>query len=112
MEKIYNKLVRDNIPEIIESDDCIPNIKILGKEEYKIELVNKIKEEADELLAAIHDKNDMIKEISDIYEIIDTIINKFNLDKEEVLALQEKRKAKRGGFDKKIFLISVSNKED
>ena len=30
MEKIYNKLVRDNIPEIITKDNCIPVTRILN----------------------------------------------------------------------------------
>lgn len=34
MEKIYNKLVRDKIPEIIENDNEIPIYHVLTKEEF------------------------------------------------------------------------------
>ena len=34
MEKVYNKLVRDRIPEIIEKDGYIPIIRILNNDEF------------------------------------------------------------------------------
>ena len=37
MEKIFNKLVRDNIPEIIKSKNETPFIRILSDNEYKRE---------------------------------------------------------------------------
>lgn len=36
--KIYNKLVRDKIPEICKSNNQIPKTRILGDEEYLKEL--------------------------------------------------------------------------
>ena len=45
MEKIFNKLVRDNIPDIIASNKEIAITKILTDDEYKIELLKKLKEE-------------------------------------------------------------------
>ena len=38
MEKIYNKLVRDNIPSIIQEDNEIPITRILSDAEYRQEL--------------------------------------------------------------------------
>ena len=35
MEKIYNKLVRDNIPKIIESDGEKVIWRVLSSDEYK-----------------------------------------------------------------------------
>lgn len=45
MERIYNKLVRDNIPEIIKSNGELPITRKLTKQEYKIALENKLEEE-------------------------------------------------------------------
>lgn len=42
MEKVYNKLVRDNIPNIIRNNGNEPVTRILNDEEYKIELEKKL----------------------------------------------------------------------
>ncbi len=45
MERIYNKLVRDNIPKIIEEKNETPIIRILNDAEYKEALEKKLYEE-------------------------------------------------------------------
>jgi len=45
MDKVYNKLVRDNIPSIIENDGCKCVTKVLNEKEYKVELYKKLQEE-------------------------------------------------------------------
>lgn len=52
MEKVYNKLVRDNIPEIIMNDGEYPVIRVLNDEEYKKELERKLLEEYKEVIEA------------------------------------------------------------
>lgn len=46
MEKIYNKLVRDKIPEIIENYGEIVFTHVLGDAEYRLELYKKLNENA------------------------------------------------------------------
>jgi predicted house-cleaning noncanonical NTP pyrophosphatase (MazG superfamily) len=104
---IYNKLVRDNIPEIMKADNSEPTIRILDDEEFIVELLKKIKEESEELIQIKGDKLEMQKEIGDIYEVIDAIINYYNLNIKEINKLKQERKIKRGGFAKKIFLQSA-----
>lgn len=106
---IYNKLVRDNIPEIIRQDKAEPQTRILERAEYLKELFKKLEEEAREMSEAKADKHELMKEIGDVYEIIDTIIDNCGLDKEKIMKLKNERKIKRGGFEKKIFLESVNN---
>ena len=52
MEKIYNKLVRDKIPEIIVGNGGEPFTRILDEDEYKVELETKLMEEYNEVLLA------------------------------------------------------------
>ena len=103
---IFNKLVRDNIPEIIKKDNRIPKFRILSNDEYKLELLKKLVEESNEVLEA-KNQEDLIKELGDLLEVIDSTIQTFNLNREEILILKNKRKQERGGFDKQIFLESV-----
>lgn len=109
MEKIYNKLVRDNIPEIIKADGGVPQIKSLKSEEYLNELFKKLEEEAREVVEAGADKQALAKEIGDVYEVIDAIIDSCTLDREEIMKLKSQRKIERGGFKKRIFLESVNS---
>ena len=102
--KIYNKLIRDKIPEIIEKDGVGSKTRILDDLEYKRELLKKITEEAQEVLETQGDSKELIKEIGDVLEIIDYLIKTFNLDREEINKIKEYRKESRGGFDKRIFL--------
>ena len=59
MEKVYNKLVRDNIPDIILKDNELPTTRILNDEEYIQELNKKLKEEVNEYL----ESQDIVKKI-------------------------------------------------
>lgn len=107
MEKIYNKLVRDKIPEIIKKDNAEPKTRVLEQEEYLKALLKKLEEEAKEVAEAGTDKQALMKEIGDVYEIIDAIIDNCGLDKAAIKKLQDERRTERGGFNKKIFLESV-----
>ena len=67
--KKFNKLVRDRIPEIIESNGEFAKTIILEDEEYINQLNIKLKEEVSEYLL---DNN--IEEIADIMEVLLAII--------------------------------------
>ncbi|MCK5212152.1 nucleoside triphosphate pyrophosphohydrolase [Candidatus Parcubacteria bacterium] len=105
--KIYNKLIRDKISEIIKEDKRNPKIRIMDEGEYRQELFNKVVEEAKELMGTNGEKKEMIKEIGDVYEVIDTIIKAYGLSKDEIKEMQDKRRFERGGFEKKLFLEYV-----
>lgn len=72
MEKIYNKLVRDNIPSIIQDDNEIPITRILSDDEYRKELYKKLLEECNELICAKTSDN-IIEEASDVFEVLKAI---------------------------------------
>jgi len=107
MKKIYNKLVRDHIPEIIRQDKAEPKIRILEPAEYLSELFKKLEEEIKEAVMAKDDKQELMKELGDVYEVIEAIMGYYEIDKVEVMKLKDERKIKRGGFKKRIFLESV-----
>ena len=107
----YNKLVRDKIDEIINNngkgEEAV--VRILSDEEYKIELLKKLKEEFNELTEAINSgiAENIIEESADLIEVI-RALNNDNL--EIVLQKLEEKREKRGGFKKRKFLEYVKQK--
>ncbi|MGY6529613.1 MAG: hypothetical protein ACXITR_06755 [Cyanobacterium sp.] len=103
---IYNKLIRDKIPEIIKNNNKQCEIKKLSVREYKQSLKNKLLEEVYEVLEANNTK-DLIDEIADVYEVLSAIIKVYELNEEEIKEVQKEKGEERGIFDKRIQLISV-----
>jgi predicted house-cleaning noncanonical NTP pyrophosphatase (MazG superfamily) len=106
MKKVvrYNKLIRDKIPEIIREAGWIPVTKVLEEKEFLSAAKKKVLEEAKELIQA-KDKKGIIDEIIDIQELLDVLMLEVGLSKAEIKKLQTKKRKKRGGFKKKLFLI-------
>ena len=103
--EIFNKLVRDKIPEKIESNNETCEIKILNDEEYLIELNKKIQEEMKEYL-----ESGEIEELADLEEVLKAILKVKNCSYEEFEAIRKNKVQKRGAFSKRIYLISTDNK--
>ena len=100
-EMMYNKLVRDKIPECIRSQGEIPRIRILSDEEYSMALEQKLDEET----AEFHkDKN--LEELADILEVVYTLAENMGHTKEALLSACDQKREKRGGFADRIYLIS------
>lgn len=98
---VYNKLVRDRIPAIIESKGQSPNIWILSGEEYTVALEQKLDEEVSE-----YHKDKNLEELADILEVVYALSENLGHSKEELLETCEKKHRERGGFRDRIFLIS------
>lgn len=97
--KVYNKLVRDKIPDIIKSEGKYVKYKILNNEEYILQLNKKIVEEVNEY---INDNN--VEELADIVEVVYGILNHMNISVEEFEKIRKEKAFKKGGFKEKIFL--------
>lgn len=111
MEKIYNKLVRDRIPEIISNKGEQPITYILNDEDYKKELEKKLYEEYQEVLDTTN-STDRIEELADMLEIIKALASLEDKTIEDVLEVAEQKAQKRGGFKDKIFLEKVISDND
>ncbi len=97
--KIYNKLVRDKITDIIEADGRIAKYRILDENEYRQELNKKLQEEVKEYL---EDNN--VEELADIVEVIYGILSSMNVSIQEFEKIRINKQEKRGAFEKKIYL--------
>lgn len=105
MEKDYNKLVRDDIPNIIRSNGENPITRELNLEEYKTELEKKLREECSEVIEA--SSKDRVEELADVLEIIIALAKLENSSLEEVIEVAKEKRNARGAFDKRIFLEKV-----
>lgn len=97
--KIYNKLVRDKIIDIIEADRRVAKYRILDDNEYRQELNKKLQEEVKEYL---EDNN--VEELADIVEVIYGILNSMNVSIQEFEKVRINKQEKRGALEKKIYL--------
>ena len=106
MDKVYNKLVRDKIPEIIKNNNETPITRILDNKEYKQELEKKLLEEYHEVLGTLTSE-ERIEELADMLEIINALAKLENKTLEDVIKVSKIKKDKRGAFKEKIFLEKV-----
>ena len=110
MNKVYTKLVRDKIPEIIKNNNEEPIIRILNNEEYKTELEKKLLEEYNEVIKSSN-KEERLEELADMIEVISSLAKLEDSTLEEIAEIAKVKKEKRGGFDNKIFLEQVIKNE-
>ncbi len=101
--RYYNKLIRDKIPEIIAAGGSKYELIVLSESEFLRALKDKLVEESKEVQTATG--LEMIKELADVYEVMETLISKYNLAIEEIKKEQEKRRRERGGFEQKLYLL-------
>ena len=104
---VYNKLVRDKIPENINSiigRTC--NYKILDEDEYMKELDKKLFEEAHEFI-----EEHSVEELADLTEVILAIMKAKNISKEQVEEARRIKNNKKGSFNDKIYLIDVEQEQ-
>lgn len=99
---IYNKLVRDRIPEIIEKSGKTAKTRILDKDTYYEALITKLLEEVKEFI-----ESDDTEEIADILEVLDAILKSRDIPWDEVWDLKKYKRDERGGFEDRIFLEEV-----
>lgn len=95
----YDKLVRDKIPEIIESKGGKAMIHIADEEEYWIKLKEKLLEEIKEF-----SENESIEELADIQEVLNAIRDYKGFPESEVEEARRAKAEKRGAFKKRIIL--------
>jgi predicted house-cleaning noncanonical NTP pyrophosphatase (MazG superfamily) len=97
------KLVRDRIPEIIRQSGRECGVETMEEEEFRQGLRAKLVEEAQEAAAATG--TDLVTELADLYEVIDTLMAASGIDRETVLKEQKRRRLERGGFSRRIKLL-------
>ncbi|MDN4608276.1 nucleoside triphosphate pyrophosphohydrolase [Sporosarcina highlanderae] len=105
---IYNKLVRDLIPNVIELDGKRFVTYRLDDQQYITEVNKKMHEELAEYEAAIT-SDDAIEELADLMELIHSAAKFHGVTVEELETVRAEKAVRRGGFEARIFLVEVEN---
>lgn len=103
---VYNKLVRDRIPEIIKKSGQTAVTKTLSIGEYIKELRKKSEEELKEYMNAKTDA-EALEELADLLEIIHALAKVHGATIDQVEEIRHKKAEQRGGFEDRVLLIEV-----
>jgi len=103
---VFEKLVRDRIPEIIQKSGGQPVTRILTEDaEYLQALEQKLDEETGEF----HESKSL-EELADLLEVIYALTEATGHSREELQEAFDAKHRSRGGFSQRIFLISKKEK--
>jgi len=95
------------ISDIIKEKGEKASTRILDDKEFIVEIAKKMVEEAREFQSTPN-----MEELADILEVIHGALNAMGETFESLELLRDEKRIKRGGFDKRIFLESVTDESD
>ncbi len=105
-----NKLWRDKAVALMEQHGSIMHWYRLSDIEFNEQLRLKLIEETEEVVHA-QTAETLKAELADVLEVIDALCALHNIEKSEVIALQEKKRASRGGFTERKFITIAEHPE-
>lgn len=105
-KQTFNKLVRDRIPQIIRDGGNTCETEILTDDAYLACLEEKLSEELAE-----YRQSGKLEELADLLEVMLALIAAKGSTWEEVTAIRMEKLEKRGGFQERILLKSVTREE-
>ena len=102
MDRVFKKLVRDNIPNIIENNNEVAITRILSDTEFRLELYKKLKEECNEVIES-KETSETLEELADVFEVLKSIAQLENKNIEDEMNVANQKRIKKGGFEKRMF---------
>ena len=108
-KKLHGKLVRDKIPEIMESNGQSPKYVIHHRDFLFFDLGNKLIEESKEVKDTLysHDPENerLIEEMADLLEAYEALMEVKGLKMKDIKKAKKKKLKERGGFSKGVYLF-------
>lgn len=99
---VYNKLVRDKIPQRLDKKVKAYKTREINGEEYIRELNNKLQEEVKEYL-----ESGTTEELADIEEVLRAILDSKGISLADFEKVRQEKENDRGAFKQRIFLEYV-----
>ena len=99
----YNKLVRDRIPDIIEGSGKHCTVEVLDEKAYLDALDAKLQEELNE-----YQESHSLEELADLLEVMGAVVKARGYTWDDLTRVRKAKRAKRGGFDRRLLLKDVT----
>jgi predicted house-cleaning noncanonical NTP pyrophosphatase (MazG superfamily) len=96
------KLVRDNIPHIVEQAGRRVQSYVCSEQEFKERLRDKLQEEVNEFL-----QDNTVEELADILEVVYALANLNHVSPQQLEVLRSRKAQERGGFSKRIVIDNL-----
>lgn len=111
MDKIYyNKLCRDNVPDIIAAKGFACEVREVDHAEYRREIVRKVHEEA--IGVSNHQtREELMKELADLVITLDALSKEYDISNEELDAAVGESLKEKGGYNKRLYISWSSDTE-
>ena len=100
---VYDKLIRDKIPEIIEQSGKKCIVEVMDNDTYIDYLDQKLNEELAE-----YQQDKSIEELADLLEVMYAVVVARGYSVAELERIRLEKSEKRGAFEKRLLLKSVS----
>lgn len=104
----YNKLVWDNVPDLIKEKGKECEIRTLDDEEFEIELLKKVEEEAS-ALPETASRQELIDELADVVTCVEYIKTVKKITELELADALERHSRRKGRFENKYYLVWSSD---
>ena len=100
------KLVRDKVVKKCLDDEEVLHTEYhtLDKQEFRRELLRKVHEEADEIPLGDNQRDESLKELADLQEVVDALRQDFGFSIEQVQEEMARKKQDKGGFYKRHYI--------
>ena len=97
-----DKLIRDNLPQIMRASGIQVFERVMEKDEYLKRLKDKLLEEAKEVIASGSEK-EMREELADLLEVMLALVKVYGMEFTDIQQAAEQKRADKGGFDNRIY---------
>lgn len=109
MKKLhFNRLIRDRVRDKLVDKGLVFRIEKLNEIDFEQELLKKVPEEGEGLIAA-KTREEFLSEFDDLLYVIEEIKRFKNITDQELKEIRDKNFKKKGGFDERLYLHWTSD---
>lgn len=105
---LQNKLGRDKLVEIMAKRGSLVTWRHLNDQEFDDQLRIKLAEETEEVAKACS-RDELIAELADVFEVIDSLAKFHGISQQEIIKTQTQKRHEKGGFEGRKFFQTAQH---